>query len=205
MLESSVYMHVDLIFLERNILTFPRLTHVCTDAISSVYDPLGAVLPVILVGKQQSLCRQNVKWDDPAIEDILPLCEKWWTELPLLERLTFPCCFKPLGFGDRVCTKIHNFSDTSDNDISQISYLLMISRKNKVHVSFLMAKSRVAPLKPISIHRLELTAVVVSVKRSLNAQEWTWHWEHILLLLHGLWDCNGIHQQWCALFPCPRW
>lgn len=75
-MESSVYMHVDLIFLERNILTFPRLAHASTDASSSVYDPLGAVLPVILVGKQQSLCYQNVKWDDPATEDILPLCEK---------------------------------------------------------------------------------------------------------------------------------
>ena len=35
--------------------------------ISSVYDPLGAVSPVILVGKQilQTLCRQNVSWDYP--------------------------------------------------------------------------------------------------------------------------------------------
>ena len=46
--------------------------------ISSVYDPLGAVSPVILNGKQilQALCRQNVSWDDPRPDDILPLWEK---------------------------------------------------------------------------------------------------------------------------------
>ena len=45
--------------------------------ISSVYDPLGAVSPVILNGKQilQALCSQNVSWDDPIPADILPLWE----------------------------------------------------------------------------------------------------------------------------------
>ena len=130
--------------------------------ISSVYDPLGAVSPVILVGKQilQALCRQNVNWDDPVPEDILPLWQKWQTELPLLQTLTFPRCLKPPGFGDPIRTEIHSFSDASDTGLGQISYLPMINQKNEVHVSFLMAKSRVAPLKPISIPRLELTAAV---------------------------------------------
>ena len=41
---------------------------------SSVYDPLGIFSPVILCGKLilQDLCRQNVDWDDPVPEEILP-------------------------------------------------------------------------------------------------------------------------------------
>ena len=108
--------------------------------ISSDYDPLGAVSPVILVGKQilQAVCRQNINWDDPVTEDILPLWEKWWTELPLLQTLTFPRCLKPPGFGDPIRTEIHTFSDSSDTGLGQISYLRMINQKNEVYVSFLM-------------------------------------------------------------------
>ena len=133
--------------------------------ISSVYDPLGAVSPVILVGKQilRALCRQNVSWDDPIPEDILPLWEKWRTELPLLEKLRFPHNLKPTDFGDPVHTEIHSFSDASDSGIGQISYLHIVNHKGEVHVSYLLAKSRVALLKPISIPCLELTAGVISV------------------------------------------
>ena len=131
--------------------------------ISSVYDPLEAISPVILVGKQilQARCRQNVNWDDPVPEDIPPLWEKWRTELLLLRTLTFPRCLKPPGFGDTIRTEIHSFSNASDTGLGQISYLRIINRKNEAHVSFLMAKSRVTPLKPISIPRLELTVAVI--------------------------------------------
>ena len=88
----------------------PATHHGMLSTISSVYDPLGAVSPVILVGKQilQALCRQNISWDDPIPEDILPLWEKWWTELPLLEKLRFPSSLKPTDFGDPVQTEIHS-------------------------------------------------------------------------------------------------
>ena len=135
-------------------------------------------------GKQilQALCRQNVNWDDPIPTDILPLWEKWRTELPLLEKLKFPRCLKPSEFGDPVKTEIHSFSDASDNGIGQISYVRMINQRNEVHVSFLMAKSRVAPIKPISIPRLELTAAVVSVnvtrmlKSELDVDNVQWYY-----------------------------
>ena len=111
--------------------------------ISSVYDPLGAVSPVILVGKQilQALCLQNVSWDDPIPEDILPLWEKWRTELPLLKKLMFPRSLKPMDFGDPVQTEIHSFSDASNSGIGQISYLRIVNHTGEVHVSYLPAKS----------------------------------------------------------------
>jgi len=47
-------------------------------------------------------------------EDILPRWEKWHTQLPILEKLKFPRCVKPSGFGTPVHAEIHSFSDASD-------------------------------------------------------------------------------------------
>ena len=47
--------------------------------LSSVYDPLGLVAPVILQGKRilQELCRDGVGWDDNVPEDIRPRWERF--------------------------------------------------------------------------------------------------------------------------------
>ena len=49
--------------------------------VSLVYDPLGIVSPVTLVGKQilQDLCRRKVDWDDPGPVETLPRWERWRT------------------------------------------------------------------------------------------------------------------------------
>jgi hypothetical protein len=132
--------------------------------ICSVYDPLGIVAPVILVGKQilQDLCSQNVDWDDPLPDDVLMRWEKWRNELPLLEKVEVSRCVKPPEFEDLVKIEIHSFADASEKGIGAVSYLRMVNVKNEVHVSFLMAKLRVAPIRAMSIPRLELTAAVVA-------------------------------------------
>ena len=88
--------------------------------ISSVYNPLGIVSPVILVRKQilQDLCRRNVDWDDPVPEEILPRWERWHTELPLLEKVKIQRCVKPPGFGSPIQTEVHSFADASESGIS---------------------------------------------------------------------------------------
>lgn len=60
--------------------------------VSSVYDPLGLVAPLILVGKQilQDLCRENADWDDPISDQLRPRWEQWRNELRLLESLKIP-------------------------------------------------------------------------------------------------------------------
>ena len=85
-----------------------------------------------------------------------------------------PRCVKPPGFGEPVVFELHSFSDASDVGLGQVTYLRLVNSSNQVHVSFLMGKARVAPLKPMSTPRRELTAAVISVnvasmlKRELN-------------------------------------
>ena len=107
------------------------------------------------------LCHQNVAWDDPVPEDNLPGWERWHSELPLLEDVSIQHCFKPPGFGMVVQYEVHSFSDASQSGIGQVLYLRVVKENNDVHISFLMSKAQVAPIKPIP--RMELTAAFVSV------------------------------------------
>jgi len=89
---------------------------------------------------------------------------KWLTDLDKLSELRLNRCFKPPAFGPINAAQIHNFSDASQDGYGVVSYLLLTNDRGEKHVSFLMGKSRVAPLKQITIPRMELTAAMVAVK-----------------------------------------
>lgn len=136
--------------------------------VSSVYDPLGFLAPLILTGKGllQDLCRGKVEWDDPIPENIRSRWLKWRDELRHLEDLSVRRCFKPEGFGTVISTQLHHFSDASTTGYGQCSYVRLVDDKGQIHCSLIMGKARVAPLKMVTIPRLELTAAVVSVRVS---------------------------------------
>ena len=73
-------------------------------------------------------------------------------------------CFKPSGFSAVARVELHHFSDPSEYRYGAVSYLRIVDEEGVAYCSFVLGKSRVAPLKVISIPRLELTAAVVAVK-----------------------------------------
>ena len=132
--------------------------------ISSIYDPLGFIAPVALVGKKilQDICQSN-SWDEPVDDATKNRWEKWRNELCLLESLKVPRSFKPAEFGRIVSAQLHCMSDASTCGYGQCSYLRLKDGSRKVHVSFVMGKARVTLKKIVSIPRLELAAATISV------------------------------------------
>ena len=78
--------------------------------------------------------------------------------------------FKPKGVGEIKEVELHLFSDSSRQGYAAVAYLRLKDVTNQVHCAFVMGKARLAPIREISIPRLELTAVVVSVSLTKN---WT--------------------------------
>ena len=68
------------------------------------------------------------------------------------------------GFESTKSVTLHHFSDASEKGYGTVSYLRMMNQQDKVKCTFLLSKSRVAPLKQISIPRMELTAATVAVR-----------------------------------------
>ena len=143
------------------------------ETISSIYDPLGFVAPVLLAGKRilQTLCKDNADWDDPLPETLKAEWERWRADIHSLENMKVERCFKPEDFGQVKTAELHHFSDASCEGYGQCSYLRLVDDNDKIHCSLVMGKSGVVPLKQVSIPRLELTAAVVSIKVSATLQD----------------------------------
>ena len=134
--------------------------------ISSIYDPLGLASPFVLEGRQllQSLCNQLLLWDDVVGPVLRKDWERWEQKLKGVQDIHTSRCIKPHMFGKIVETSLHHFSDASEKEYGQCSYIRLVNDERKIHCSLLIGKSRVTPKKFLSTPRWELTAAVVFVK-----------------------------------------
>jgi len=134
--------------------------------VCSLFDPLGLVSPFILPAKRimQELCRKKVNWDDKLPEAELDSWKKWTKDLSRLSEVQVNRCIKQAHLSTIVNTQLHHFSDASQYGYSVATYLRLNDVTGQKSCQLLFAKSRLAPLKAVTIPRLELTAVALSVK-----------------------------------------
>ena len=132
--------------------------------ICSLFDPLGFVCPVILTGRHilQELCAMKLDWDSPIPAEHRARWERWRTDLIHLRDIQIERCMKRT---ERPVESIelHHFSDASSTGYGQCSYLRIVDVDNKVDCSLVFGKAKVAPLKVVTIPRLELAAAVISI------------------------------------------
>jgi len=135
--------------------------------VSSVFDPLGMLAPLILVGKAilQELCRDGTGWDDSIPESLKARWERWRGSLHLLSSRKIPRCYKLEGFGETKTVELHHFSDASKDAYGQCSYLRLTNDSCQIHCSLAMSKSRVAPLRPVTIPRQARANSCISISQ----------------------------------------
>ena len=89
----------------------------------------------------------------------------------MLQDKNLPGCIKPKDFRSIKNCTFHYFSDASQSGYGQYSYIRYVNDRAQIHGCLLIGKSRVTPLKFISVPRLELTVAALSVKNSEKLRE----------------------------------
>ena len=105
----------------------------------------------------QELWLHELNWDDPLPPQITT---KWLIirkDLTSLARLSIPRWFNT--WRDST-VEIHGFSDASQLAMSAVIYLVVHSPSTGAISTLVCSKTRVAPLKRLTISRLELTAAI---------------------------------------------
>lgn len=140
--------------------------------ISQIYDPLGLLSPFLLQGKMlmQRVHQETCDWKDEIPSNLAKDWQHWKDQLNGLQNVSIPRCLTPAEFLDAKRVELHHFSDASLEGYGACSYLRVVNREDKVHVALIIAKSRVAPLKSMTIPRLELQAAVEAVRLQSQLQ-----------------------------------
>ncbi|XP_052456318.1 uncharacterized protein LOC128016040 [Carassius gibelio] len=141
--------------------------------LASQYDPLGYIIPFTTRAKilVQTLWKRVESWDEPLPADLLSEWHAWEEELPNLQKITIPRCYTPACNNTSSTLDIHVFCDASEKAYGSVAYL-RAETDDSIQVVFIMARSRVAPKKQLSVPRLELCAALsgAQLAKTLNSE-----------------------------------
>ncbi|XP_058828571.1 uncharacterized protein LOC131688382 [Topomyia yanbarensis] len=132
----------------------------------SLFDPLGFIGFFLIHGKilMQDIWASGSDWDDQINADLYQRWKRWTDLFPQLDSIRIPrCYFRPPFPKDIHHLQVHVFVDASEAAYSCVAYF-RLPTETGIEVSLIGAKSKVAPLKPLTVPKLELKAAVLGVR-----------------------------------------
>lgn len=170
--------------------------------LASQYDPIGYLIPFTTRAKVlvQDLWKTNLTWDDPITsESLLSRWQTWLQELQGLNHIAVPRCYSPSDWqADKLNRELHIFCDASERVYGSVAYMRTENDQGHVHISFVLARSRVAPRKQMTIPRLELSAALTGAQvANILQEELTVDINRIIL-----WSDSSTVLQWLKSDSC---
>lgn len=130
--------------------------------LARIFDLMGWFVPAIIPAKVllQGTWKLEVGWDDPLPESFFQQWKEWVQVMPLITEHPVP---RHVGLSGKIIQsrELHGFSDASIQAFGGIVYLRTFYTTLEVSVDIIIAKARVAPLKALTVPRLELCGAVV--------------------------------------------
>lgn len=123
--------------------------------VSQIYDPLGLLAPAVIISKilLQKLWLCKIDWDAPVSRATVVEWECFINQIRIKRHAK--------GVPDKF-TELHIFSDASQNAYAMLAHIC--GHLVTFQMQLLCAKSKVAPLKTVSIPRLELCSALIGAR-----------------------------------------
>ncbi|GBP17520.1 hypothetical protein EVAR_74114_1 [Eumeta japonica] len=169
----------------------------CLQVLMSIFDPLGFLschtigLKILL----QDIWRSRIGWDDELNEPLRTKWLQWKSTIPFIKEVKIPRCYSlELCNADKV--ELHTFVDAGEYAYSAVCYLL-VKRKNKIDVNIVVGKAKVAPLRPMSIPRMELQAALIGAKLASKVKQM----QRLHINSSYYWSDSKTVLQWLRMDP----
>ena len=106
---------------------------------------------------------KKLEQDEEIPVELQKIWKRWLQGISEIKRFEIKICYHQQGWQ---CSNIqlHVFCDASEAGCRAVGYLRFEFKEGSVCYSFVMAKSRLAPIKTLTMPRLQMNAAVIVVK-----------------------------------------
>ncbi|XP_070517428.1 uncharacterized protein [Cardiocondyla obscurior] len=128
--------------------------------IAQIFDPIGLLGPIVLYAKKlmQDVWRTGVHWDESVPQSIHTIWSEFTKQLENMRRVSFD---RRILIDEYQDIQFHGFCDASNVGYGACIYIRSVGKNGNIMSNLVCSKSRVAPLKTISIPRLELCGALL--------------------------------------------
>ncbi|XP_052750251.1 uncharacterized protein LOC113514398 [Galleria mellonella] len=139
--------------------------------VAKLFDPMGWLAPVIIIGKifLQKLWLTGIAWDQDVPSEILHDWLKFKEELPSLSNITVERWLHTTSTNTKL--ELFGFSDASTVAYGAVVYARVTDSDGKIHIHLISARTKVAPVKTVSLPRLELCGAVLLTRLLIEIAE----------------------------------
>ena len=155
-------------------LNRPITQRIVLSLVSAVYDPIGLVAPYTVTARLllKDIWRlSGQQWDNNLPDDVSEKFLEWAAELPKLSEITIP---RSYFRGTIENVELHVFGDSSQDVFSAVVFLRARVDSNEgteTQLAYVFGKARVAPMKVLTIPKLELQAALLAARLKDEIQQ----------------------------------
>ena len=133
--------------------------------VAKLFDVLGWCSPAIIIPKMliQRPWEENLDWDELVTQNISNTLEKWISTIMELRQCSIPWNYFPLE-ADVTTVQLHGFCDASERAYAGAAYIRGFDTRGIVHTSLVVAKTKVDPIKRLTIPGLELCGALIMAR-----------------------------------------